>query len=133
MLFTGAAIYVTLVEHPARMGLDTKAAATEWAPSYKRGKVMQAPLAILSFITGVLAWLFGGGIIWLVAAIVIGSVVPFTIVVILPINHQLQEPDRNLDSEETRKLLEKWGRLHAVRSGLSFVASVIYLVTLLKG
>jgi len=34
-LFTGAAIYINLVEHPARMGCDTKIAFTQWAPSYK--------------------------------------------------------------------------------------------------
>jgi hypothetical protein len=132
-IFTGAAVYVSFVEHPARMGLDTKAAAAVWAPSYKRGKVMQASLAVLSFIAGVLRWLFDGGVTWLFAAAIIGSVVPFTLVVILPINHQLQEPDRNLESDETRRLLEKWGRLHAVRSGLGFVASVIYLLLLLQG
>lgn len=35
-LFTGAAVYINLVEHPARMGCGTKTAATVWAPSYKR-------------------------------------------------------------------------------------------------
>jgi hypothetical protein len=35
-LFAGAAIYINLVEHPARMGCDTKTAAMVWAPSYKR-------------------------------------------------------------------------------------------------
>lgn len=48
-LFAGAAIYINLVEHPARMGCDTKTAATVWAPSYKRATVMQASLAILGF------------------------------------------------------------------------------------
>jgi len=64
-LFTGAAIYVNLVEHPARMSCDTKIAATVWAPSYQRGAVMQASLAILSFMAGAAAWWFGGGFLWL--------------------------------------------------------------------
>ncbi len=49
-LFCGAAIYVNLVEHPARMGCNTEIAATVWAPSYKRATVMQASLAILGCI-----------------------------------------------------------------------------------
>jgi hypothetical protein len=49
-LFCGAAIYINLVEHPARMGCDTKIAATVWAPSYKRATVMQASLAIFGFV-----------------------------------------------------------------------------------
>jgi anthrone oxygenase-like protein len=125
-LFTGAAIYISLVEHPARMGCDTIIATTVWAPSYKRATIMQASLAILSVLAGVSAWLLGGGIIWLTGAMVIGLVVPFTFIAIMPINHQLLEPGRDLASDETRKLLEKWGRLHAVRSMLSLVASVIY-------
>ena len=59
ILFAGAAIYINLVEHPARMSCDTKTAATVWAPSYKRATVMQAPLAIMSFLAGVGAWLLG--------------------------------------------------------------------------
>ncbi len=62
-LFAGAAVYINLVEHPARMGCDTKTAATVWAPSYKRARVMQASLAVVSFVAGVLAWLLGGGIL----------------------------------------------------------------------
>jgi uncharacterized membrane protein len=131
-LFTGAAIYINLVEHPARMGCDTKTAATVWAPSYNRATVMQASLAILSFLSGVSAWLLDGSVIWLIGAVAIGLVVPFTFIAIMPTNHQLLESGRDLASEETRKLLEKWGKLHAVRSVLSLVASVIYLTLLLN-
>ena len=133
MLFAGAAIYINLVEHPARMGCDTKTAATVWAPSYKRATVMQAPLAIISFLAGVGAWLFGGGILWLIGAVLIGLVVPFTFIVVMPTNHHLLAPGRDLSSVETRALLEKWGRLHAVRSVLSLLASIVYLASLFGG
>lgn len=131
-LFAGAAVYINLVEHPARMGCDTKTAATVWAPSYKRATVMQASLAVVSFLAGALAWLLGGGILWLVGAVLIGLVVPFTFIAVMPTNHQLLAPGRDLASVETRALLEKWGRLHAVRSALSLVASVVYMVLLFR-
>jgi len=130
--FAGAAIYINLVEHPARMGCDTKTAATVWAPSYRRATVMQASLAILSLLAGVAAWLLGGGLMWLIGAILIGLVVPFTFLAIMPTNHQLLAPGRDLSSNETRVLLERWGRLHAVRSALSFIASVIFVWLLLR-
>src|SRR6266568_3096759 len=85
-LFAGAAIYVNLVEHPARMGCGTKLAATVWAPSYARATVMQASLAIVSLLSGVAAWLLGGGTLWVVGAVLIGLVVPFTFVAIMPTN-----------------------------------------------
>jgi len=129
-LFCGAAIYINLVEHPARMGCGTEIAATVWAPSYKRATIMQASLAILSFLCGVVVWVLGGGTLWLIGALFIGSVVPFTFIAIMPTNHQLLEPGRDLGSTETHALLEKWAKLHGVRSALSLVASVIYVGSL---
>lgn len=131
-LFAGAAVYINLVEHPARMDCETKTAATVWAPSYQRATVMQALLAVVSFLAGLLAWFFGGDVWWLVGAVLIGLVVPFTFIAIMPTNHQLLAPGRDLSSEETRTLLEKWGRLHAVRSALSLAASVVYMVLLFR-
>src|SRR5499433_4248447 len=126
-LFAGAALYINAVEHPARMLLDTKSAALQWAPSYKRATFVQAPLALISFACGSLAWLSGGSIWWLVAALLIGAVVPFTFIVVMPTNHRLLAPDRDLSSIETRQLLQKWAMLHAVRTFLGLAASIIYV------
>jgi hypothetical protein len=129
-LFAGAALYVNVAEHPARLELETRSAAAQWAPSYRRGTWMQAPLAIASLLCGVAVWLMGGGVGWVVAAMLIGLVVPFTFVGIMPTNQRLLAPARDLSSPETRALLERWGRLHAVRTGLSLFASVLYLCLL---
>jgi hypothetical protein len=69
--FAGAAIYINLVEHPARLGCTTEIAATVWAPSYKRATVMQASLAIVGALAGVVAWLLGASLMWLVGALFI--------------------------------------------------------------
>lgn len=126
-LFAGAAIYINLVEHPARMGCGTLIAATQWAPSYKRATVMQASLALISLAFGVSAWLLSGDSGWFLGALLIGSVVPFTFIVIMPTNRKLLTPGRDLESSETRELLQNWGRLHAVRSVLSVLALLVYL------
>lgn len=126
-LFAGAAIYINVAEHPARMMLDTRNAALQWAPSYQRATWMQAPLAMVSFAAAVTAWLLGGGVLWLVAALLIGAVVPFTFIVIMPTNRQLLAADRDLASAETRQLLHRWGNLHAVRSALSVIATLVML------
>lgn len=127
-IFTGAAIYVNLVEHPARMSCGISVAVREWAPSYKRGAAMQAPLAVSGFVFAVTAWLTGAGSWWLVGGALLGLVVPFTLIVIMPTNKRLLATIRDTGSDETRHLLERWNRLHAVRSLLSATALVIFLL-----
>jgi hypothetical protein len=130
-LFAGAALYINVAEHPARMSLETRAAALQWAPSYKRATWLQAPLAVVSLACGIGAWLLGAGSGWLVAALFVGAVVPFTFAVIMPTNNRLLAADRDLNSSETRALLVRWGRLHTVRTALSLVGATIYVWLLL--
>ncbi len=132
-LFAGAALYINLVEHPARMGCSTELAATVWAPSYKRATWMQAPLALLSSAAAMGSGFLGGGVSWLVGGVVILAVVPFTIFAIAPTNRELLAPKRDRASSDTRALLDRWGRLHAVRSLLSVCASAIFLWLLAWG
>lgn len=127
-IFAGAAIYINFVEHPARMGCSVELAATEWAPSYKRAPLMQAPLAVIAFLCGTGAWWLGAGISWFVAALCILVVVPFTLIIMEPrINKPLLAPGRDLGSPETRELLVRWARFHAVRSVFGLIATVIFL------
>lgn len=126
-VFAGAALYINLVEHPARMTLDTRAAAMEWAPAYARATWMQAPLAVVSFLAGLGAWWSGGGVGWAVAALLIGAVVPVTFLAIMPTNQLLLATGRDLTSTETRVLLERWAKLHAVRTLLSLAAAALYV------
>lgn len=125
-LFAGAALYINVAEHPARMLLETREAASQWAPSYRRATWMQAPLALTSLGAGLVVWFVGGEWGWLVAAVSIGAVVPFTLFGIMPTNRRLLASELDLDSEEARELLHKWGSLHAVRTVLSVCATAVY-------
>jgi hypothetical protein len=126
-LFTGAAVYISLVEHPARLECGVELAATEFPASYRRATVMQAALAALGLLSSVAAWLAGATFWWLVAGALLGSVIPFTLIVIMPTNKQLLSPTLDKRSAETGQLLARWGALHAVRSVLSTVALLVFL------
>ena len=126
-LFTGASIYINVVEHPARLSCGTEIAVTQWKPSYKRATGMQVTLAVLAAFAGVTRWALGGGAVWMISAVLIFAVIPFTAIVILPTNNKLLRPTRDRASAETQALLERWGRLHAVRSALSSLAFVLFV------
>lgn len=129
-LFTGASVYITFIEHPARMQCGVEIAATEFVPSYRRATVMQATLAALGLLSATTAWLAGTSFWWLVAGVLRGSVIPFTLIAILPTNKRLLSPELDRRSAEAERLLSRWGRLHAVRSVLSGLALVLFLYLL---
>jgi hypothetical protein len=88
-LFSGASIYINLVEHPARIHCGTALALAQFAPSYKRATLMQATLAATGFLAALAAYLLGAA-----------------------------------------RLLDRWGKLHAVRSVLSFISFLVFLCAL---
>jgi uncharacterized membrane protein len=126
-LFAGAAIYITFVEHPARLECGTELAATEFGPSYRRATLMQASLAAVGLLAALVAWAQGRGVGVLIGGLLLGAVIPFTLVVILPTNKRLLDPGLDRGSAEAAALLARWGRLHAVRSLMSALAFVVLL------
>jgi len=126
-VFAGAAIYINVAEHPARMECGVPLAVTEFGPSYRRAAVMQAGLAAIGSAAGASAWWLGAGRPWLIGAVVLSFVVPFTVFVIMPTNRRLL--DRGLDrtSSEAHDLLVRWGRLHAVRSLAGAISFLMFV------
>jgi hypothetical protein len=129
-LFSGASIYINLVEHPARMQCGTALALVQFAPRYKRATAMQASLAAAGFLLAIAAWILGAGVHWLAGGILLGLVIPFTLLVILPTNRRLLSSPLATDSSEAAQLLDRWGKLHAVRSVLSFSSFLVFLFAL---
>jgi uncharacterized membrane protein len=130
-ILAGAAIYINLVEQPARLSCGNELAVTQWRPSCKRGTVMQAPLALIGALAALLSYSANRRFTWLVGGLFLLLIIPFTLVVILPINEKLQSQELDLRSDDAGDLLRRWGRLHAVRSILSLAAFLLFLISLL--
>jgi hypothetical protein len=126
-VFAGAAIYINLVEHPARMEGGIALALREWVASYRRATRMQAPLAVVGGLAAIGAWLTGAELGWLVGGLMLVSVVPFTLIVLMPTNRALHAVASGEDIEKAALLLSRWNRLHAVRSVLSGAAFVLFI------
>jgi hypothetical protein len=126
-IFTGAALYVSIVEQPARLLLDDRALLTEWKPSYKRGAAMQAPLALLGCLVGLIAWWQTSHPGFLIGAVAIIAPWPWTLLGIKPTNDALLATEPDQAGPPTRAQVVRWGALHAVRTGLGALATLGFL------
>jgi Domain of unknown function (DUF1772) len=126
-IFTGAAVYVNVAEQPARLGLDDRALLAEWKPSYKRGAVMQASIALIGCLLGLIAWWQTQHAGFLAGAVAMLAPWPWTLVVIKPANDALLATAPDQAGPQTRALIVKWGTLHAVRTALGALATLAYL------
>jgi hypothetical protein len=123
-LFTGAAFYVSTVEHPARLVLGDDALLAEWKPSYKRGALLQAPLALIGTVLGVIAFLGSYDWRWLFGAALMFANWPYTFIAIMPTNKRLLAMTGA--NPELRPLMLRWGNLHAVRTALGAAATAVF-------
>jgi hypothetical protein len=129
-VFTGAALYINLAEQPARLRLDDAALLTEWKPAYKRGAAMQAPLAVIAFVFGTLAWWQSGQWLFLLGGVLMLANWPWTLLAILPVNNRLMATDPAAATKDTREMISHWGVLHFVRTLLGAGATVTLLIAL---
>jgi hypothetical protein len=125
--FTGAAIYINIAEHPARLGLDDRALLEQWKPSYAHGYAMQASLVIVGTFLAVAAFFVLHDWRWLLGAAVFFANWPYTLLGIMPTNHKLNAIPPDEAGAQSRAMLVKWGHLHAIRSALGATATLIFL------
>ena len=81
----------------------------------------------MGLLSSLAAWLAGATVWWLTAGVLLGLLIPFTLIVILPTNKRLRSPALDRGLAEAQRLLAHWGRLHAVRTVLSGLALLLFL------
>jgi len=123
-IFAGGALYISIVEHPARLNAGVTVALAHFRQMYRLAAPWQASAAALSLVCGVLAAILSAEWAWAIGGVMVGLAIPFTLLAMMPINRQLLDrvPPRE---DSARTLLMWWGQRHWVRSILGAIGLVI--------
>ena len=130
--FAAIAIYINLVEQPSRLVLDDRALLAQWAASYPPAMMIQSTLAVLSGIGAIGIWYRARNPLWLAGGLLMLANWPYTLLIIYPLNDTLLAMAAGLSADSVRPLIERWGALHAVRSGFGLVATVLFAAAFLR-
>ena len=125
-LFTGAALYITFVEHPARLGLADGPLLAQWQPSYKRALPIQSGLAVAGGLAGAIVGYVTTDWRWFAGSILLLANWPFTLLVMMQANKRLMAMTESQAGPESRAMLIRWGKQHAVRGTLGAGALAIF-------
>jgi hypothetical protein len=128
--YSGAALYVNLVERPALLTLDDRAALAGWKIALKRGAVIQAPLCVIGFLLGLVAWIELRDVGNAVGSLAMLAGIPWTVAMILPVNKALQATAPDAAGERSRAQLQRWYLLHSVRTALGLLALIAFFAAL---
>ncbi|MGD0562568.1 MAG: DUF1772 domain-containing protein [Roseiarcus sp.] len=124
--FSGAALYVNLVEQPARLALEDQAMLNEWTPSDRRGVALLMGLSLLSAALGLVAYFASQDVRWAIGALIIVLSWPYTFFVMAPVNDQiLTLAPRDIGA--IRVLVRQWGLLEYGQTGIGVVACAVFL------
>jgi hypothetical protein len=125
-LFAGAALYISLVEHPARLMLPDGPLLAQWQPSYRRALPIQSGLAVAGGAAGLIVCYLSADWRWFAGSILLLANWPFTLLVIMPVNKPLMAMQEGESGTASRAMLVQWGKLHNVRSALGAAAALIF-------
>ena len=125
-MFAGGPLYVSHVEHPPRNRPGAAIGLVQFRRMYPLAAPWQASSAALSLLFGLALWPLTGTWAWGAGGLLVGSAIPFTLVVVMPVNSRLLSRTAPPDEEVTQLLL-RWGRLHWIRSTLGALGLVAFV------
>ena len=120
--FLGAAVYIGLVEQPARLALGGRAMIKEWAQSNHRGMVMMSALAVVSAILAFIQFKTDGDVRWIIGGVIILASWPYAYFVMMPVNIWLCAVPLARPVSPVRKLMRAWGLLEWGQALIGFAA-----------
>ncbi|KAI1301131.1 hypothetical protein EDD11_005803 [Mortierella claussenii] len=130
-LFAGVSLAFNGIFVPALRTVPSTTALPVWAASYRAGKKLQVALILTSLAAGSAVYYKTQNPYFLAGPLIMGTIIPYTMAIIGPLNNTLlgilENKSSSADSKTTSdgnvgELINKWDVLHSARTVMSFVA-----------
>lgn len=117
-LVAGATTYISFVEVPGRANKSPSYQLENYHEIFPRAaSIMKNFGGLVTLVTTATAALTNKKL-WWIPVVLLGSLGPFTAIVIAPTNNVLMAAT---DGDKVKKELKNWGKLHSVRTCLSLM------------
>jgi hypothetical protein len=124
--FAGGGLFVSVVLYPAIM-TDMSSAVVQFGRMYRHAAPWQGSNAIVCLLSAVTLSAMTGDWWWAIGGILVGASVPFTLLVMMPVNNRLLDEKAPPIPDKAVALLKHWGRLHWARNILSTLGLAVIL------
>ena len=124
--FSGAALYLNLVEQPARLALDDRALLSEWRPSDRRGFALMASLALIAAVLALTTYFDTQDLRWLIGALIQIASWPYAYFAIVPLTNRILELPAT-SAESAHDLVRNWGLLEIGQTAIGVAACAVFL------
>ena len=136
-LFCGVTVYISAVDHPARLKLPPQVAAQCFQQTYPRALKLQPILSTSSALASVVRCLWPWQAAVCTAALQrahMFNILTHVIVIVwsrkavMPSAKALMTQADQLTDAQIHQMLQRWGNRHAVRTWVSSIAAVAFLL-----
>jgi hypothetical protein len=124
--FLGAAVYIGVVEQPARLALSGRAMIQEWKLSNRRATLMLSVFAVISAILAYIQFRADGDVRWIIGGVTILASWPYAYFVMMPVNVWLFAISPGRAVSPVRKLMRDWGLLEWGHALIGFAATCAF-------
>lgn len=127
-IFTGGAIYVSLVEDPANVEGGIELLDAYLLAAHPRPAIVQTLFAAFAALAGVTAGVAGSGFWWVVGGVIMGIATIAGLFIVNPTARRLREVNAAHDPKRAKQLLARLTGLHAGLSLAGLAALFLFIM-----
>lgn len=124
----GIALAASIVVQPLLLKVKRETALETFRPFFYRTHWSQISLSVLVSIFAIIITALSGNWGWVIGMAIMHLNGPFTKKMLMPVNQRLLADDIDPQVAKTGEDLEKWGKLHAIRTAINGLVFMLFIV-----